>query len=184
MRDDRDFSHESAAALLELARRSIELRYDDGALPCPTTPDAALEEPAGAFVTLKINGMLRGCIGRLETECPLWETVARMARAAAFDDPRFKPLLREELEEATIEISVMTPPLPVLSPDEVIPGTHGVIIKLGLRHAVFLPQVASEQGWDRVTLLEQLSLKAGLAADAWREPAAAIQVFRAAIIHE
>jgi AmmeMemoRadiSam system protein A len=181
---EKDLPPESSARLLELARRSIESHYEDKGLPIPPTPDPALEARAGAFVTLKLRGALRGCIGRVESEWPLWETVARMARAAAFDDPRFPALSRGELEDVTIEVSVMTPTRPVASPADVVPGTHGVMIRQGQRRGVFLPQVASEQGWDRETLLEQLSLKAGLSIDAWREPGVTIEVFRAIVIGE
>lgn len=173
-----------AAFLLELARQSIAGAYHDEPVRLPDRTDPALDERCGAFVTLKRHGALRGCIGRIESEWPLWETVARMARASAFEDPRFSPLVREELGEVTIEVSVMTPPEAVGSPQDVVVGEHGVIVSRGPRRALFLPQVAVEQGWDRDTLLSQLCLKAGLPAEAWREPDVELQVFRAHVFGE
>jgi AmmeMemoRadiSam system protein A len=106
-----------------------------------------------------------------------------MARASAFEDPRFAPLAREELEAATIEVSVMTPSRPA-APEDVVPGVHGVTIRRGHRRGVFLPQVATEQGWDRETLLRELCLKAGLDPDSWRASDVTIEVFRAQVIGE
>ncbi len=173
-----------ADSLLSLARKSIETGMDDVSLPRPEPMHPAMVVPSGAFVTLKLRGMLRGCIGRIEAEWPLWETVARMARAAAFEDPRFASLTREELAEVEIEVSVMTPLTPVASATDVVAGEHGVLIQRGENRAVFLPQVATEQGWDRDMLLTQLSLKAGLPADAWRGDDVSFSVFTAVVFDE
>lgn len=183
--DALDAIPESAARhLLGLARESIHARLERRPSPQPTLSDTVLFRQGGAFVTLKKRGTLRGCIGRIESDDPLWETVVAMAKAAAFDDPRFPALGPDELDEIDIEISVMSPLRAVGSPDEVVAGEHGVMLALGGRRAVFLPQVAAEQGWSRETLLEQLALKAGLPGDAWRDPAARIDVFRAVVIEE
>ena len=167
--------------LLSLARESIDTGVDDHALPRPEPMQPLMESPSGAFVTLKLSGRLRGCMGRIDAKWPLWETVARMARASAFEDPRFPSLTRSELDDINIEISVMTPPTPVTSADEVIAGRHGVMIQRGMNRAVFLPQVATEQGWDRDMLLTHLSLKAGLSADAWRDDDVSFSVFTAVV---
>jgi AmmeMemoRadiSam system protein A len=170
--------------LLVLARESIAGSFRGEALPAAGMDNPVLRQARGAFVTLKKSGVLRGCIGRIESSLPLWETVARVARSSAFDDPRFPPLELDELNAVEIEVSVMTPPQPVASVDDVVPGVHGVIVELGSRRALFLPQVASEQGWNRETLLEQLCFKAGLPARAYRDPGAHLQVFRAEVFHE
>ncbi len=99
-----------------------------------------------------------------------------MALQAAFHDPRFDPVAAAELPRLTIEISVLTPARPVAGPADVVPGRDGVVLRKGGRSAVFLPQVATEQGWDRDTLLTQLARKAGLPGDAWRQGAAAFHV--------
>jgi AmmeMemoRadiSam system protein A len=182
--DARDsISPQAGADLLTLVRTSIVTALSDDPPPSrPQSPDSVLDEPRGAFVTLKKRGMLRGCIGRIEAEWPLWETVVRMARAAAFDDPRFPALEASEIDEVEFEISVMSPLYPVGSVEEVEPGVHGVMLSALGHRALFLPQVAAEQGWDRETLLDQLCLKAGLTPGAWRDPSARIEVFHAVVI--
>lgn len=170
--------------LPDLARTSIEAALRGEEIAPPGHTDPALVEPRGAFVTLQSNGRLRGCIGRIESSWPLWETVARMARAAAFEDPRFPALGADELDRLTVEVSVLSPMSRVDSPESVVPGEHGVMISLPPRGAVFLPQVATEQGWDRDMLLTQLCLKAGIAPDAWRGDEVELFVFRADVVEE
>jgi len=166
--------------LLDLARRSIlaALRHDDPPRCARLTP--RLIEPAAAFVSLHQGPQLRGCVGTLHAEHPLHHTVARMARSAAFEDPRFPPLLLEEVALTHIEISRLGPPVPA-AVDEIEIGVHGVCIALRGRRAVFLPQVATLYGWDRDTLLTQLCRKAQLDDDAWRSPEAVLLRFEAEI---
>lgn len=170
-------------SLLLVARHAIEreLREREGSPdpgPPPETPDAARRSLA-AFVTLKTGEppRLRGCIGTLEAEGPLDRTVARYARQAAFDDPRFPPLRGEEWPRVAVSISVLAPARPVTTDGEIEPGRHGVILERDGRRAVFLPQVATEQGWDRTALLEHLAAKAGIPREAWR--GARLSVFEA-----
>lgn len=177
-------------ALLTLARRSIANEFSSAekkksdALLYPMAGEG-LSMPAGAFVTLKLkNGDLRGCIGSIETEEPLYKTVLERARDAAFRDSRFIPLTEAELNDIVIDISLLEPPKPVANWNDIIVGTHGVILSQGSARAVFLPQVASEQGWDRETMLRHLSEKAGLAADAWRDPQTTFRVFTGGEISE
>lgn len=178
-------SPETTAALLALARDSIRAAFAGEPIPRPATPDPALDEPSGAFVTLRSRrGTLRGCIGRVESDRPLWETVASMARASAFDDPRFPALDEAELSDVTIEVSIMSPPWRVEDPGDVVPGRHGVMVERGLRRGLFLPQVATEQGWGREVLLDQVCVKAGLPPSAWRDPETDIYVFTATVIGE
>ena len=172
---------EERAFLLGFARRTLEAAASRVRLPVPDLPTAYLahlEEPRGVFVTLTIGGELRGCIGTHEPEGPLWQTVRQMALAAAFEDPRFGPLSRLELSRVRIEISVYLTRLePIRSAEEYVVGRQGIILRVGDRAATFLPKVPEGQGWDRVTTLRELCLKAGLPEEAWRSPEARFLVY-------
>ncbi|MFN2369822.1 MAG: AmmeMemoRadiSam system protein A, partial [Candidatus Krumholzibacteriia bacterium] len=133
--------------------------------------EGALAEPRGVFVTLSRGGQLRGCIGSLTGRLPLAEAVAASARNAAVGDPRFPPVAPAELDQLELEISVLSPLRTVAGPDGIEVGRHGVLLEKDGRQAVFLPQVAPEQGWDRDTMLAHLARKAGLPADGWRREA-------------
>lgn len=158
-------------ALLALARAAIEQRLYGGdrldraraALP----PSPALDAARGAFVTLE-DADLRGCIGHLEGDRALRETVERCAVASAFEDPRFAPMTPESWPGVAVSISVLTPAEPIDGPAAIEIGRHGVVLEKGSRRAVFLPQVAPEQGWGVADLLAHLARKAGLPADGWR----------------
>lgn len=160
-------------ALLRLARETLERWFaTGGTVPLPGDLPAVTRRPQGAFVTLYEAGELRGCIGHMSPDQPLAATVQAMALAAAFEDPRFAPVEEGELKRIEIEVSVLTPLAPVAGPEAIVVGRDGVQIRKDGRTAVFLPQVAPEQGWDRTALLENLCRKAGLAADAWKSGAA------------
>lgn len=139
-----------------------------------------LAERRGAFVTLHDGGRLRGCIGTLEARRPLLEAVAANASSAAVGDPRFAPVTPDESSKLAIEISVLTPLREVHGPGGIELGRHGILLGKSGRQAVFLPQVAPEQGWDLPTTLAHLCRKAGLPADAWRE-GARLWVFEAEV---
>jgi len=158
-------------ALLRLARRTLERWFATGTVPLPRGFSPAARRKQGAFVTLYARGELRGCIGHMAEDRPLPQNVGAMALAAATEDPRFPPLKAAELEDIEIEISVLTPLERVAGPEAVVVGRDGVQIRKDGRTAVFLPQVAIEQGWDRDALLENLCLKAGLTKDAWKSGA-------------
>ncbi len=128
-----------------------------------------LRENRASFVTLRINGELRGCIGSLEGREPLLVNVAHNAINAAFNDSRFPPVTEEEYKDLEYHISVLTPPKPIPSPDDIILGKHGIILKRGPCRAVYLPSVATDQGWDLKETLQHLSAKAGLPRDEWRK---------------
>jgi hypothetical protein len=127
---------------------------------------------------------LRGCIGRIQPAGPLIQLVGTLALDAAFRDSRFKPVAAAELKGIEIEVSVLTPLVTVPGPDAIQPGRDGVVLRVGERSAVFLPQVAAEQGWSRLELLDNLALKAGLAPGAWRDKRAALLTFRADVFDE
>ena len=168
--------------LLTIARESIAATVERRSPAFPAV-DAALERPAGAFVTLELDGRLRGCIGSIEPVAPLFRAVAENAVNAAFRDPRFPPLAPAELRRIHIEISVMSP-LETVEADDIEVGVHGVIVRLGPRAGLLLPQVATSQGWDRETLLTETCRKAGLPGDAWRNGGVAIQRFSAEVFAE
>lgn len=170
-------------ALLALARRTIQRFLSTGTFPRPTGISPAAARPRGAFVTLKRGEELRGCTGRLLPEAPLDRTVSAMAFAAAFHDRRFRPVTLEELPRLSIEISVLTPVQRVGSPGEIRVGRDGVLLEKDGRQAVFLPQVATEQGWGRDEMLDQLCRKAGLPPGSWRD-GARISVFQAEVFRE
>lgn len=159
--------------LLKLARESIgyylEHRSMGSAAGLGYRADAAGAEKRGVFVTLRIDGHLRGCIGEIFPRRPLYQAVIEQAVNAAFNDPRFRQLSKDEFGKVKIEISVLTPPRRVGSYRDIVIGRDGIILRKGGAAALFLPQVATEQGWGLEETLSHLSLKAGLAADAWKE---------------
>jgi len=169
--------------LLKLARETIKRFLTTETVPLPRGFSSRLEVPQGAFVTLKKNGELRGCIGHLTPEFQLCQTVADMAAQAAFNDRRFKQVELNELQDIEIEISVLTPMKSIASADEIKVGRDGVVISKAGRSAVFLPQVAVEQKWARDELLDNLCLKAGLPADSWKS-GAQFKVFQAEVFSE
>jgi len=181
-------SADEKMALLSLARKSIISAFETNTPPSmeslgvETTP--GMNQVMGGFVTLTIDGALRGCIGEIFPRRPLAQVVLERARDSAFEDTRFSPLTEAELEQIRIEISALTPPIPVDSYREIEIGRHGMVLELNGRSAVFLPQVAPEQGWTLPTTLTYLAQKAGLPLEAWKDPAAKFTVFEAIIFHE
>lgn len=171
------------ARLLTIARQAIigYLRY--GFAPTVALPSPALERPAAVFVTLKKRGELRGCIGQVLAEYPLYLAVQRAAIQAAVDDPRFPPVQMAELPEIKIEVSVLSPLEPVQDVREIQVGKHGLFIVQGKRSGLLLPQVAVEEGWDRQAFLEGVCHKAGLPADAWQKGASLFK-FTAEVLEE
>jgi AmmeMemoRadiSam system protein B/AmmeMemoRadiSam system protein A len=174
--------------LLALARRTIETVCAGGELPPPPPyPEGVsaqrMAAPCGVFVTLHARGRLRGCIGTITGSEPLVDGVRENARNAALRDPRFPPVTAGEVAELEIEISVLTPLTPIAAPEEIEVGRHGVVLERAGHRAVFLPQVAPEQGWDRETMLDHLAMKAGLPREAWRE-ATRLEVFSALVFAE
>jgi AmmeMemoRadiSam system protein A len=176
-----EFSPEERHILLSLAHRSIETALAKERIDT-TPPSEHLAEPRGAFTTLHLFGNLRGCIGYVLPAGSVYQTVAETARAAAFDDPRFRPVTLEEAPQLRIEISVLSVPRPV-RPEEVEVGKHGLIVTAGARRGLLLPQVPLEWDWDRETFLSQTCVKAGLPADAWQH-GAEIQAFTAEVFGE
>jgi len=171
--------------LLEIARESITSFVRDGKSKQFTEKDPLLNKPMGAFVTLREGGELRGCIGNMAGSGPLYRTVADMAVEAATGDPRFQRLSPKELDRIVIEISALSPLKKVRGAQDInIPG-DGVIVRSGFRNGVYLPQVATETGWNKEEFLTSLCAnKAGLAPDAWKDPATELYTFTAEVFGE
>jgi len=165
-------------ALLKLARQSIEAAVNNGDRPALDNLSGKLAEPGAAFVTITINGQLRGCIGYTEAIVPLKECVSECAVSAALRDPRFNPLSKQELDKIDLEISVLTPLVDVEDVNDITVGRDGLMISHMGRRGLLLPQVATDYGWDRETFLAQTCRKAGLPTDAWKT-GAQIQKFTA-----
>jgi len=182
---DAPLSAEARGDLLALARGTLEAHFRGEPPPRLASDRAeAFGEPKGLFVTLHRAGRLRGCIGTLAPTGDLARVVPEYALRAAFEDPRFEPLAPAELSECVLEISVLTAPRPVSGPDEIEIGRDGLILEVGGRRGLLLPQVATEWGFDRETFFAELSRKAGLPADAWKRPEARVWAFRAEVFSE
>jgi hypothetical protein len=175
---------EDKEELLAMARQTIAHFLGTGAFPHFAVTQPALLQERGAFVTLRKYGELRGCIGHLIGDRPLYLVVQNMAVSAVVADQRFPPVTVEELSDLEIEISVLSPLEQVESVDQIQVGLHGVIIRQGLKQAVYLPQVAPEQGWGREEMLENLCLKAGLSKEEWKKGGTRFYVFTAQVFAE
>ncbi|UCC96516.1 MAG: AmmeMemoRadiSam system protein A [Phycisphaerales bacterium] len=168
--------------LLKVARDTVEAVVRQKAPPKAQSDDPELNAPCGCFVTLKNRGRLRGCIGQFTSESPLIELTAEMAKASATGDPRFfgDPITIRELEKLDVEISVLSA---LQRTDDALSlrlGTDGIYIKRGRASGCFLPQVATETGWDKEEFLSYCCAhKAGLAPDAWKEPETEVYLFTA-----
>lgn len=169
-------------SLLRLARQTLTCHLAHGGPP-DLVRLADPQAHSGAFVTLTVGGDLRGCIGYPGAPQPLDQVVSECAIAAATEDPRFPAVAGDELQDVSIEISVLTPIVKVADVSEIEVGRHGLVIEQGGRRGLLLPQVASEYGWDRETFLSHTCLKAGLPSGAWRT-GARISRFEAEVFSE
>ncbi|MCL1926589.1 MAG: AmmeMemoRadiSam system protein A [Syntrophorhabdaceae bacterium] len=156
--------------LLRLARTTLELYVREHKEPDMAAPEGKLASPGAAFVTLTNKGRLRGCIGYTEAVAPLYKVVRECVMAAATEDRRFPPVSAGELAFIDLEISVLTPMVPIRAEDVEV-GRHGLMISHQQKRGLLLPQVPVDLGWDREKFLDQVCVKAGLPPGAWRRGA-------------
>lgn len=170
------------AIVLSLARSAVqEFLTNRQQLSCPEKQDF-LRLPSAAFVTLKIHGELRGCIGSTQHQYPLGETIVRCAISAATEDPRFPPLTLSEYPEIQFEVSILSEFTVIQSLEEIEPGRHGVMITAGYYKGLLLPQVAVDHNWDRETFFKHACQKAGLKTYGWpTEPSTIVEIFTAEV---
>lgn len=173
-----EFSREERSILLTLAHDSIEAALESREISLQP-PSAHLDEPRGVFTTLYRRGHLRGCVGYVFPVTSVYRTVAETARAAAFEDTRFYAVTSEEAPELEIHLSILSPLRPIAA-GQVEVGRHGLLVSMGSRRGLLLPQVPVEYGWDHTTFLEQTCRKAGLPSDAWQN-GATLEAFTAEV---
>ncbi len=170
--------------ILAIARDAIATSLGGGAPAAPVKGSGRLSEPGGAFVTIRLGGRLRGCIGYIESPLPLANVVAEVAVKSASQDPRFPPLSMSEFEESSLEVSVLSPLRRVEDAGQISIGTHGLLLECRGRRGLLLPQVAVEYGWDVGEFLDQTCRKAGLPPGAWKDPGAQLFLFTAEVCNE
>jgi len=181
-----ELTPDAGAILLRLARAVVaatashRLRPADFSSLLPPDPPMILFVPSAAFVTLHRGVALRGCVGSLADDVPLWETVVSAAVNAASHDLRFDPVTDREVPFLSIDVSVLGPAVPLRDLTDFRPGIHGVIVERCGRRGLLLPEVAADQDWGVCTMLEMTCRKAGLAPDAWRAAGTHILIFRTA----
>lgn len=162
--------------LKELGFRSLAEAFGGPVFKVTEAEKSEFAQNFGAFVTLKVKGELRGCIGRLDHTAPLWQKIPELAKASAFEDNRFPPLRKDEMPDISLEVTVLGEPVEVKDVGEIVIGRDGLIIEKGFNRGLLLPQVATEHGWDVATFMEHTSLKAGLPPDEWKR--GGVKIFR------
>ncbi|MBN1942107.1 MAG: AmmeMemoRadiSam system protein A [Phycisphaerae bacterium] len=178
-------SENDRAELVALARKAVTTTVKGEPLPCAAGYSGILAEKRGCFVTITNQGRLRGCIGTFHPQAPLGRTILEMGQSAAHD-PRFilDPITPKELPELTIEVSILSPLEKTNAPEKLQVGVHGIYVICRGRGGCFLPEVATDQGWDAVEFLNYCCAhKAGLPADAWRNPNAEVYLFTSEKFH-
>jgi AmmeMemoRadiSam system protein A len=169
--------------LLRIARATLREFLATGYMPPGAPHRKTLLVPAGAFVSVYVDDELRGCMGRVDADTPLYLAVEQLAVAAATRDPRFEPVRMEELKQTRLEISVLSEVRPI-SPEEIEIGRHGLVITRGPRRGLLLPQVAVKHSFDREKFLDETCGKAGLSEGAWKDPSTRIECFTAEVFAE
>lgn len=171
--------------LILIARQALSQHVKEKTLYLPQTEDVVLKKERGIFVTLHKGLDLRGCIGTIIARAPLYLEVRDLVISASSRDPRFSPVGEAELKDIRIEISVLSDLRKIKSPEEIILGKHGVLVRKGFRSGVFLPQVASDTGWSKDEFMDNLCIhKAGLSQDSWRKGKCDIYIFSAEVFSE
>jgi len=168
-------------AIVELARQGVVEAVCHARLVHPIPKQGVFARRCGVFVTLHLQGRLRGCIGVIEAREPLGESLVRCAAGAALEDPRFPPMRPEEVNEVEIEVSLLSE-LQRIKPEEIEIGKHGLVVERGSRRGLLLPQVATEHQLGREEFLQEACVKAGLARDAWEDPGTMVSGFTCEIV--
>jgi AmmeMemoRadiSam system protein A len=176
-----EFSPQERALLLNLALEAIHASLEQREISLEP-PSSHLAQPRGVFTTLYIREDLRGCVGYITPGMALYCAVAETARGAAFEDTRFWPVTRDELPGLRVSLSILSPLQPI-HPDAIEIGRHGLLISLGFRRGLLLPQVAVEHGWNRIRFLDETCRKAGLPPAAWMNEAS-IEAFTAEVFSD
>ena len=182
--NDEYLNKEEKKKLMEIAKLSVAEAVTGKRQFLPNVTEERLRENCGAFVTLKEDGQLRGCIGYIQAVKPLYQTVIDVAKSAAVNDYRFNPVTQDELGKLEYEISVLTPLKKINDINEIEVGKHGLVMKKGFNSGLLLPQVATEYNWDRETFLKETCRKAGLSQDAWKDKSTEIYTFSAEVFGE
>lgn len=179
-----EFKEEEKKELLKIARASVEYALK-GKSYLPDEPSfPSLKVKTGIFVTLKDREDLRGCVGYILGIKPLYLLAADAAKAAAFNDPRFPPLTEREFSSLSFEISILSSPQPINSPNDIRIGRDGLMVRRGPYQGLLLPQVATENNWDRIAFLNHTCLKAGLPMDCWKDEETTVFKFSAVVFGE
>ena len=181
---DKLLNEDEQLFLLQLARNVIAKTSNGETPEMPEYFSETLSTKLGVFVSLHKKGELRGCIGYVEGIKPLQDGVIEMAQSAAFNDPRFAPVTSDEVDDLELEISVLSPITEVKNINEIVIGKHGLIIEQGFYKGLLLPQVATENHWDRIEFLQHTCRKSGLPIDAWKDKKTKIYFFSAEIFSE
>lgn len=179
-----ELNSQEKKVLLAIARQAIIQGVESDQEYVEPREEKKLNQRNGCFVTIKQYGQLRGCIGNFQSEVPLFREVAQMALASSTQDPRFYPMKHSDLDNFSLEISVLSPLQKIEDISEIEVGKHGIYIEKSYHRGVLLPQVAVEHQWDRNTFLQQTCLKAGLPIDAWKDEDSEIYVFSAQVFGE
>lgn len=176
-------SPEEADLLLQVARRTVQAAIAGRESPRDPEDRALFRTRRDVFVTLRLDGALRGCLGTYGAARPLFDNLVQAARGAALDDPRFPPLRPDELRGLRIEVTLLDPPFPIAGPEAIAVGRHGLSVSQREARGLLLPQVAIEHRLDAVSFLGLACRKAGLAPDAWRR-GARVEAFTAECVSE
>ena len=176
-----EYSPYERSLLIALAHHAISSALESQDISLEP-PSAHLRESRGVFTTLSWKGELRGCVGYALPVISLYHAVIETARGAAFDDPRFAPVTSQEISDLKVSLSVLSTLKPIC-PEDVEIGRHGLLVTLGQKRGLLLPQVPLEHGWDRVQFLEQTCRKAGLPREAWKS-GLSLQAFTAEVFGE
>jgi len=170
--------------LLSTARETIKNTILGSAIRNYNIDDPVLNTECGAFVTIHNHGNLRGCIGNITARTPLWKTVMNMSIEASTRDPRFPAISADELDDIDIEVSAISPLWEIKDIEEIKVGEHGILIKKGFNQGLLLPQVATENDFDRKSFLEHTCLKAGLDRNCYKDKNCEILIFSATVFGE